>query len=149
MKCRQALKWLDVLPTIYDQLGIDIPADAAGMSLLPLLTGDREERGGGPLLSEGLEVGHYSVIEDGHKLIRRPDRAGYELYDLEKDPLERVNLAAREQQLVARMSRVMLQHHQALLALPRSGPPKAPRPGEQLDPRTVERLRQLGYLENP
>ncbi len=138
---------IDVLPTIFDLLGVEIPDDAAGTSLLPLIRGEREERDGGPLISEGMEVGHYSVIEDGYKLIRRPDLKRYELYDLRKDIAERDDLSGKQPELVARMNQVMRRHHEALLALPRPGSPKAPRPGEQLGPRTVDRLRELGYLE--
>ena len=87
------------------------------------------------------------MIAEGHKLIRRPDRQSYELYDLVNDPQEKVNIAVRDQQRVARMSQVILQHHEALANLPRLQPPKAPRQGEQLDPGTVERLKELGYLD--
>ncbi len=138
---------IDLQPTLLELLGVDAAGDAKGVSLAPLLRGEAAARGGGPLISEGMEPGHYSVIEQGFKLIRRPDRQLYELYDLEADPDEKVDIAWREPDRVARMSQVMRSHHEALLALPRPGSPKAPPPGEQLDPRTVDRLRELGYLE--
>jgi arylsulfatase A-like enzyme len=138
---------LDLLPTLLELLGVEPAAGAQGVSLVPLVRGDAAVRGGPPLLSEGMESGHYALIDGGYKLIRRPDRRQYELYHIEEDPLETVDLARREPERVARMSQVMRQHHQALAALPRPRPPKAARPGETLDPRTEERLRQLGYLE--
>jgi arylsulfatase A-like enzyme len=138
---------IDLLPTLLDILELDPLEGAAGVSLAPLLHGAAVSRGGGALISEGIEVGHYSVIEEGYKLIHRPDRRRYELYDLEKDPLEKVDIAGREKERVARMKKVMRRHHEALAALPRIGPPKAPPAGKPLEQRTVDRLRQLGYLE--
>lgn len=143
----QRVALIDLLPTLLDILELNPLQGAAGVSLAPLLRGDAAARGGGALISEGMESGHYSVIEEGYKLIRRPDRRQYELYDLEQDPLEKVDISGREKERVARMSQVMRRHHESLAALPRPGPPKAPPVGKPLDPRTVDRLRQLGYLE--
>jgi arylsulfatase A-like enzyme len=141
---------IDVVPTVFELLGLIPPDEAVGHSLLPLIEGERETRGGPPLLSEGMEIGHYAVIEDGFKLIRRPSLKRYQLFDIRADIPEQRDIAGmpRHKERVLRLKNVMERHHRRLMALPRGGPLRDPkRGGQQMEDRTVDRLKELGYLE--
>ena len=59
------------------------------------------------------------AIRDGDwKLLMNPDRSRVELYDVPRDATELQNLAAREPQIVARLSQPLLQWHKSLPAGP-------------------------------
>ena len=85
--------------------------------------------------------GMHAVILDGRKLIRRTNGKS-EAYDLSRDPGERDDLYGREDfsSLEAELE-YRIERNRA----------KASdySPGEEanLDPETVERLRELGYIE--
>jgi arylsulfatase A-like enzyme/Tfp pilus assembly protein PilF len=127
---------VDVLPTILDALGVPLPADLDGRSVLPLLTGaqlpPRVEyfeamsgslnRGWAPL--QGLVAGGFKFI----------DLPIPELYDLESDPSETHNLA-RDQPRRLDELKVALER----LAVP-AGTARVENPD------TRERLRSLGYV---
>ncbi|MCR9137665.1 MAG: sulfatase-like hydrolase/transferase [Alphaproteobacteria bacterium] len=78
----------DVMPTLLDLAGIDIPDSVVGRSMV---SDDRRET----LYGEFGEVGHCSrMLRDRtHKLIYYPVGNIFHLFDLEKDPDEMVNLA--------------------------------------------------------
>jgi hypothetical protein len=70
----------------------------------------------------------------------------FELYDLEADPGELTNLAAENPAIVHEMAAVLDEWYG-------SGEPTSP-PGWEVDlrflePRAVEMLRDLGYIEDP
>jgi len=140
---------IDVVPTVFDLLGLEPPMEAAGTSLLPMVNGERETRGEGPLICEGMEIGHYAVIEDEFKLVRMPAQKRYQLFNILTDVFEKRDVAAvpRHKERILRMRKVMERHHRKLVALPRGKPLRTPRGGEQLEERTVDRLKELGYLE--
>jgi arylsulfatase len=118
---------VDLFPTVAALLGFPPPSGAPGRNVLAV----REPR---PAFSE-LGGGLASVRADGWKLISAPGR--YELYDLATDPNERENrfgVAGDGPALVA------------LLAGWRdTAPPPPPVAGR--DPRLLEKLRALGYVE--
>ena len=92
----------DYFPTILDVLDIPLPRDRIydGISLLPLLRGERRERGRpiGFLNRGGSEA---VWMEDRHKL--RVDRGKIHLHDIIKDPSESNNLAQEESGVRKRM----------------------------------------------
>jgi arylsulfatase A-like enzyme len=138
---------MDVLPTVLALLGVAVPADVAGRSLVPLLDGGAEpgERlASGGSVEQGPERAF--VRAGGMKLVRRleepePDSPfahvpELELFDLAADPDERADLSGARPELV-----------QALLdALARAGPGGTIDP-DALDvpPELAEQLRALGY----
>jgi arylsulfatase A-like enzyme/Tfp pilus assembly protein PilF len=136
------VRHVDFMPTVLDLLGITRFEDLDGQSLRPYLSGD--ERYEPPLTYfEALNV-HLTrdwaplrgVVDEGHKLIRLPIP---ELYDLERDPGETVNLYEREGEL-ARKLEERLSH-----IVGGSETIEADLP----DLETVEKLQALGYVTAP
>ena len=78
----------DVMPPLLDLAGIDIPESVGGRSMI---SGERRDT----LYGEFGETGHCSrMIRDGtHKLINYPVGNVFQLFDLENDPNEMVDLA--------------------------------------------------------
>jgi arylsulfatase A-like enzyme len=102
---------MDVLPTVLELLGVAVPVDVAGRSLVPLLdglteSGERVASGGS--VEQGPERAY--VRTGGKKLVRRleePEPGSpfervpeLELFDLAADPAERANLAGERPELV-------------------------------------------------
>ncbi len=167
---------IDILPTVLDLFGIQVPVYANGKSLLPLLRGDSapgliralEER---PLFTESLSPfamgpGHallpfdrpaYSVRVGNTKLHRYKTPGGfrYELYNLARDPGEQHNLWPQRDSNAEALAE-LLNQYEAVSAAARSlamHAQVAGRPEEEpekqtthLDPEQEEKLRALGYL---
>jgi tetratricopeptide (TPR) repeat protein len=130
----------DVLPTLLDLLGVALPQQLDGRSLLGPIRGEAgTDR---PIYFEALDA--YltrgwapltGVIDHGWKYIDLPEP---ELYDLDRDPGEQHNLAARNPERVAALRR----------DLGRWNPPSAAfahAQTAQVDPDVAARLRALGY----
>jgi arylsulfatase len=96
---RQAGHVVDIVATILDVARVDYPTDyrgerilpLRGQSLLPLLEGETRERG--PILWEFED--HRAVRHGSWKAVA-PGGTAWQLYDLESDRAEQVNLAGRE-----------------------------------------------------
>ncbi len=135
----QPVRHIDLLPTVLDVLGIGIPGELPGRSLLPLLSG----RSGGAAPAGYFEAISasinrrwaplYGLRDAGLKYIDLPLP---ELYDLARDPGETRNLVASRPLDLERL-RARLQ---GLRARDRGVEPvKESR-------ETLERLRALGYV---
>ena len=111
--CKELVSHLDFFPTFME--AADIPADPSlildGESLVPILTGK------GGLERETLYF-HYpnyawhaknrlggAIIEGDFKLLNWYDDDSVELYNLKKDPSEKIDLAAEQPELADRMKR--------------------------------------------
>ncbi|MGE0812808.1 MAG: sulfatase-like hydrolase/transferase [Vicinamibacterales bacterium] len=95
---------IDVVPTILDGLGVPVPADLQGRSLVPLMDGTGPIRDTG-IYAEALYPRYHfgwseltSITANDYRYIRAPRE---ELYQLAADPGERTNLAAAEPQVAA------------------------------------------------
>lgn len=99
---------LDIFPTIFAMLGLEIPKDYQGKSLLPLIKGD-QKKVRDYAFSEGTPAGNNqlkddlrmmkSVRSERWKLIKYENfsrEAYYELYDLKKDAQEKKNVINEE-----------------------------------------------------
>jgi arylsulfatase A-like enzyme/predicted Zn-dependent protease len=96
---------VQVMPTLLDLVGLEIPDDLDGTSVLPLLDGDAPESD--PIYAEALFprlnfgwAGIRSLRRGPWKYIEAPRP---ELYDLASDPGELRNLVADRPELVAEM----------------------------------------------
>ena len=96
----QLVQNIDYAPTFLELAGIDIPDDIQGVSLLPLLKGEKPKEWRKSLYYHFYEYPgehtvrrHYGVSTDRYKLIHfYNDIDEWELFDLKKDPHEMNNL---------------------------------------------------------
>jgi arylsulfatase A-like enzyme/Flp pilus assembly protein TadD len=130
---------IDLVPTILDLAKAPLPGNLRGRSLKPLLDGTdhfRERL----IYSESL-FGRYrfgwselmSVTDGRYRYVRAPRE---ELYDLERDPGERSNVAGRETQLVGKL-------REALDRLTSGSKVAVP---ADVAPEDYERYAALGYV---
>ncbi len=130
---------VDILPTVLETLEVEVPEEARGRSLLPLVRGEASESP--PAYAEcyvsELNFGWAPLVairDEGYKFIDAPRP---ELYHLDSDPGETRNLFESEPERSARMG--------VRLAELVEGLPKTLSSRAQPDPETVARLRSLGY----
>lgn len=109
---------IDYGPTFLDLAGVKVPEDMHGVSLLPLLKGEKPAAWRKGLYyhfyeypAEHMVKRHYGVRTDRYKLIHfYNDIDQWELYDLEKDPTEMNNLYGQKEYepIVAELKQEML-----------------------------------------
>lgn len=88
---------VDIPPTVLDLMGLQIPDEFQGTSLVPAMVGDTLEPR--PIFSELLpytswKESHKTVIEGDWKLIHVISAGRFELYNLADDPMEKNNVYA-------------------------------------------------------
>jgi arylsulfatase A-like enzyme len=96
--CQELVQNLDMAPTFLNLAGVDIPDDMQGQSLHTLFGSTAHPAWRDAIYYQFFESGwgvpqHYGIRTRNHKLIHflsEPDN--WELYDLEHDPGEMVNL---------------------------------------------------------
>lgn len=120
---------LDLLPTLAEAIGQAPPAEARGRSLLPFLQGEDLEAL--PLYSEDVYRPPYdlkAVRYRNYKLIYSPSLQQFELYNLERDPGEQVDVSQTEPQQLAELMALLedwqAQTFLAAQTLPRVAPPQ-------------------------
>jgi arylsulfatase len=143
-RVRQEVSLVDLLPTLLDQLRLDLPRGLQGGSLVPLLEGARlDER---PIFGEHVRVGpEQKAVRSGRwKLIEAlPIGSKPELYDLARDPGETNNLAERDPDRVLELRRMIEAHLESSAEMH----PQAESPLVPLTTDDIERLKALGYLD--
>ncbi len=143
---------IDVAPTVLDLLGIEPPAELHGVSLVPYLEQPRRA-GAKPAFSEYSDTRIHTALAGGWKLIVNPDGyepecfegaprdlypiAGVELYDLESDPEETVNVAGEHPERVAALAELIDRRFASLADRRRT---------QELPEELKEELRALGYV---
>ena len=102
---------LDFMPTFAAIAGAKTPATIDGISMLPVLLGRRA-----PdhefLYWEFHEGGYAQAVRMGRwKAVRHGVNGAIELYDLQTDPKETNNLAAKQPALIKRIEEIMKREH--------------------------------------
>jgi choline-sulfatase len=137
---------VDLLPTLFELLGIEIPARVHGRSLVPVMLDparDAVAYAYGESMTPNLQFGWsslHTLRSTRYKLIKAPHP---ELYDLAADPGEATNVIGRHpavaEELMQRLDRLMAETGKG-----------APEPeAADLDKETRERLAALGYVGAP
>jgi choline-sulfatase len=138
---RDQVRIVDVMPTALDLLGTAAPKAVQGVSLLPLLRGERlglvgHSESWYPRYHYGWS--ELQSLQDGRfKYIRAPRP---ELYDLDTDRHEQKDLAKEESAKTGTFDRALSD----LLA--RTASAAAPKGPQTIDAETEERLTALGYV---
>lgn len=107
----------DMMPTMAELIGADVPQYSDGISLLPTLLQKGKQAQHDALYFEFHEQGGKQAIldKDGWKLIRLnvnfPKKERYELYNLKDDIKEKRNLAAERPEKLAELKKLMLSEH--------------------------------------
>ncbi|WP_421918887.1 arylsulfatase [Marinifilum sp.] len=104
----------DVLPTFAEIVGADVPNEIDGISFLPTLLGNENQKQHESLYWEFHERGGRQAVRKGDwKLVRynvfKPERTTTELYDLSVDPMENNNLAKEYPNVVHDLMEIMNQ----------------------------------------
>jgi arylsulfatase len=106
----------DVLPTLCEVAGVDIPEETDGISFLPTLKGAAQRSRNDYYYWEFPEYGGQVAIRMGHwkgiaRDIKERNEVRFELYDLEKDPLEEQDLAPRYPVIIERFHQIIRAEH--------------------------------------
>ncbi|MEW6270521.1 MAG: sulfatase [Thermodesulfobacteriota bacterium] len=143
---------LDLMPTVLALTGVPPPAEAQGTSLVPLLDGEDDGAPRYVFMESGkVEPSQLTVRRGPWKLVHLRaatdrewlGRKEVELYDLSRDPSERHDVRERHPEVAAELEA-------ALASWWRDTPRhrgKRTTDLKQLDGRTQDMLRALGYLE--
>ena len=103
----------DVLPTLAALAGVKAPSGIDGISMVPSLTGRGRQPPHGALYWEFYEQGTKQAVRMGRwKGVRQPMITGkLEVYDLQADPGETRDVAARNPGVAARLVRLLDEAH--------------------------------------
>jgi arylsulfatase len=132
---------LDIVPSVRDVVGASWEDDGPGGSVFRA----PESR---PLVlveSAGSYPDKYRGLRSARSKFLTSRESVEELYDLATDPGETVNLASQESEVLAELRRQIPEARAALRSDPSTFAPEIE--SEDVDPRTREQLRSLGYLE--
>ncbi len=110
--CGEIASTIDLLPTISEQTGAELPATKMdGVSLVPLLKGEEGARPRKVFFygKDGVRSGKWKAIQN--------KKAGtFELYDLSRDISESHDLASDHPEILSRLRQLLAQHRQDLMS---------------------------------
>jgi arylsulfatase A-like enzyme len=134
---------LDLMPTLLDLSGVELPPGVQGASLIPVITGTAtppyiafgEGRGRG---------GRRFVALAGYRAVAPVDEGPVELYHTAADPLELEDVAASEPDKAAKLAGDLEAWSKMVTAT--SLDPEL-RTDAELDDETMKQLKSLGYIQ--
>jgi arylsulfatase A-like enzyme len=145
---------VDLFPTITDLFGLERPSDVQGTSLVPVLTGEAQEVREYVYATCGGTMPSYLVRSRDYALILYQGGVLRALYDLRKDPEQRVNVIEQEPKQAARLMSAFRTYAATQLRPPlefvdRGVKPKAAAAEHRVRMSDEQRrqLRNLGYVE--
>jgi iduronate 2-sulfatase len=156
LRVKETVRGIDLMPTLLDLAGIPVPKGLQGETVTGLF--DRSgstrprpavmEKVGRKGTEPGVEYESVALLLDGWKLIhhrvRPPARPEFELFDHRTDPLDLRDVAARNPEVVARLTRE-LDAWRRMADAARLKPDAAT--AREVSAEELERLRALGYVQ--
>lgn len=140
LRVPQIVESIDLMPTILEMMGVDLPGTPIdGESLLPLING----RAQGPTfaISESRFFGGRDAIAtEGLHLLRSKNSGALELFAFVEDPTELSDLQPERQDDATALGDQLDSQH--------PGKARAPAETQISDPDTIEELKALGYLRD-
>jgi tetratricopeptide (TPR) repeat protein len=130
---KKAVRHIDIVPTILARLGIEKPKEMGGESLLDLKT-PRDTYF--ESLTSSLNLGWaplVGMIHEDHKYVDLPIA---ELYDLNRDPLEKANILKENRRMTTKVRQLLAS----------AAPNANAHEGRNISPDEAQNLMSLGYL---
>jgi choline-sulfatase len=146
MRIESSSGLVDVLPTVMEALGLPLPANLSGRSLMPELRGDALDA---PRVTvSGFMDGWRTAVVGRLKLIQRTEKRVM-LHDLGSDPREQVDVAAQRPistRYVRGQLGLALHASEPVQAGSSSGKKRHKEEKTTIDAETEAQLRALGYI---
>jgi arylsulfatase A-like enzyme len=137
LKVESLVRLIDLLPTIAETVGANVPPEAMGTSLVPLLTGEVED-----LDMTAIAEGNYcySLNYKNWKIMKVDSTDTVYLYDLSSDPGETTDVSSQQPQVFKEMNALLEEYLKKIDLIEHA-------PETDLDPETIRQLKALGYLQ--
>lgn len=142
----RVVQTVDILPTVLESLGLEVPDGLDGASLLsderhPIIAEHYADTHVADWFAGRFSVNQAALLRAPRKLILASD-GSVELFDLDRDPGEQHDLADRDPEATRELVDELEAWRDAAAA---NGAPDAALP--ELDDATIRRLRLLGYIK--
>ena len=167
VQVKETVRNIDLMPTLLDLSGLELPEYAQGQSLAPLIAATQA---GGDVLASAAQKGwapeaavtekkshpdgenpkdfeSYGLIAHGFKIVHnvkgRGEKPEFELYDHAADPKDLNDVAAANPDMLEKLKTELQSWHNMVQQnqLPTDASPEAMSPDE------ADRLRSLGYIQ--
>jgi arylsulfatase A-like enzyme len=153
----ETVQLIDVMPTLLEASGIEIPATAQGHSLTPLLAPGKSGWTQHPAIAEKQPMGgteypsaavSYAIVDGDWKLVRnvaRPEgKPEFELFDFRGDRLDQKNVAGEHPDVVAKLAKALDSWKKQADAAKLKPDSEAT---QGMSAERLEQLRALGYIQ--
>ena len=106
---------IDISPTILEYVGHEKEEDFMGMSLMPLIQNEKENYNREGVISEIIPDQEHKLVSyrtNNYKLIIDYNTGNKELYDLQEDPEERLNIYSKENEIASQFEKKIEEHEE-------------------------------------